>query len=367
MADSTRWAWADIDLSAITHNTAHMRATAAVPVWSVVKANGYGHGAIAVAQAALEGGASGLCVALVDEGVELRNAGIDAPILVLSEPPMIALERAAQHHLDVTLYRPEAIDAAGAIGGLRVHLKMDTGMQRVGAPVSDVVTLASSIDRHPGLTLASVWTHLAMSDEPSDPFTNQQLERYHDALAQLRAAGIDVPLSHAANSGGALAHDRARGDVVRVGIATYGIEPGPGVRDLATNLRPAMALKARVSLVKTVEAGTGISYGQRHRFERRTTIATLPLGYADGVPRRLFATGGEVLVQGQRCPIVGVVTMDQMMIDVGDLSVAVGDVVTLIGSEGGQRITAEDWARRLDTIGYEIVCGISARIPRIYS
>jgi alanine racemase len=367
MADPTRWAWADIDLSAIAHNTMHMRTAAGVPVWSVVKANGYGHGAVPVAEAALAAGASGLCVALVDEGVELRNAGIDAPILVLSEPPLIALERAAQHRLDVTLYRPEAIAAAGDIGGLRVHLKLDTGMARVGAPIGEVVTLASVIDRHPSLELASVWTHLAMSDEPDDPFTAQQLDRYAGALDALATAGITVPISHAANSGGAMAHDRARGDVVRVGIATYGIEPGTGVRHLSRELQPALALRARVSLVKRVEAGTGVSYGQRHRFATATTVATLPLGYADGVPRRLFATGGQVLLHGERCPIVGVVTMDQLMVDVGDLDVSVGDVATLIGRDGDAEIRAEELAERLDTIGYEIVCGISARIPRLYS
>jgi alanine racemase len=371
VADPDRWAWAEVSLGAIAANTRALRAAAGVPVWTVVKANGYGHGAVRAAHAALSAGAEALCVALVDEGVELRDAGIDARILVLSEPPIGALRRAHAHQLDVTLYRAEAIEAAAAVGSasspLAVHLKLDTGMQRVGADPGDVIERASAIGRAPGLSLESVWTHLACADEPLRSVTDEQLDRFDDALAQLEHAGIEVPLTHAANSAGALAHPRARRELVRVGIATYGIEPGPGVADLSHALQPAMAVKARVSLVKRVAAGSAVSYGHAHRFDHDTVVATLPLGYADGVPRRLFHTGGSVLVSGQRCPIVGVVTMDQMMVDVGAVadSVQVGDEAVLIGSDGhGNRILATEWADRLGTIGYEIVCGISPRIHR---
>jgi alanine racemase len=172
------------------------------------------------------------------------------------------------------------------------------------------------------------------------------------------------PLVHAANSAGALAHPRARRSLVRLGIAMYGVTPGPGVADRCGALRPAMRLKARVSFVKRCPAGSRISYGLRHRFSHDTTVATVPIGYADGVPRRMFATGGEVLIGGRRRPIVGVVTMDQLMVACGDDPIAVGDEVVLLGQQGDERITVDEWAGRLDTIGYEVVCGISGRIER---
>jgi alanine racemase len=212
-----------------------------------------------------------------------------------------------------------------------------------------------------------VFTHLAVADEPDDEFTALQLGRFDEILSTLGVTD-DVAV-HAANSAGALAHRAARRSFVRAGIAVYGISPGRGVDDLCHDLRPALSLRARVSFVKTVRAGSRISYGLRHTFERDTTVATLPIGYADGVPRRLSSTGGEVLIAGRRRPIVGVVTMDQLMVDCGpDDPVAVGDEVVLIGTqdgpEGPQQIRAEEWADRLGTIGYEIVCGIGTRVPR---
>jgi alanine racemase len=215
----------------------------------------------------------------------------------------------------------------------------------------------------PGLRLASVFTHFAVADEPDDPFTAEQVERYEAVLADLEAEGIEVPCRHAANSAGALAHPEARFDLVRLGIVIYGLAPSADVPS-PPGLRPAMALRARVSHVKRVAAGEGISYGLRYRTPCETTVATVPLGYADGVPRRLSATGGEVLVGGGRRPIAGTITMDQFLVDCGDLPVAVGDEVVLIGSQGDATITAEEWADRLGTIAYEIICGVSPRVPR---
>jgi alanine racemase len=234
----------------------------------------------------------------------------------------------------------------------------------VGAPAADAVALARHIAEQPGLVLEGLMTHLAVADEPDDPYTDGQLDAFAAALATLRAEGIDPPLVHAANSAAALAHPRSRHSLVRAGIATYGIVPGPGVADLSRDLRPAMALRARVSFVKRVGGGERISYGLRHRFAGDTTVATVPLGYADGVPRRLSSTGGVVLVGGRRRPMVGVVTMDQLMVDCGDDPVVAGDEVVLIGAQGTQEITAEEWATRLGTIAYEVTCGISARVPR---
>lgn len=367
----SRWAWAEVSSAAIEHNVRTIAAAVApTRLWAVVKANGYGHGAVLAARAALAGGAEGLCVALVQEGVELRAAGLDAPIMVFSEQPAAQLAAAIAADLQLTVYSQSAIaaahEAAAAAGvqGHPVHLKIDTGMRRVGSAPHDAVTLADAIVAAPSLRLRGVFTHLAVADEPDDDYTDRQLDRFDEVLRALRVAGHQPDVVHAANSAGALAHPRARYDLVRAGIAIYGISPGRGVDALCSGLRPALSLKARVSHVKRVHAGDRISYGLRHTFTRDTNVATLPLGYADGVPRRLHAVGGSVLVGGRPRPIVGVVTMDQLMVDCGDDDVRVGDEAVLIGSQGDHTITATDWAERLDTIGYEIVCGISARVER---
>ncbi len=367
----SRWAWSEVDSAAIDHNITLLRAAVApADVWAVVKADGYGHGAVQTSRAALRGGAAGLCVALVQEGVALRDAGIDAPVLVLSEQPPDELKAAVQHALELTVYSVQQVEAIAAAGGIDhpVHIKIDTGMRRVGAvDAHAAIEVADAISRSPATRLAGISTHLAVADAPDDPFNATQLDRFDDALAQLAAAGHHPPVTHAANSAAALALPTARRSFVRAGIAVYGIVPGAGVATMSTDLRPALSLRARVSLVKRVAAGERISYGLRHTFSTDTTVATLPLGYADGVPRRLFATGGEVLIGGRRRPIVGVVTMDQVLVDCGDDAVAVGEEAVLIGTQGDQSIRAEEWAERLDTIGYEIVCGVSSRIERRWS
>jgi alanine racemase len=363
----SRWAWAEVSAAAIEHNVRTIGAAVApADVWAVVKANGYGHGAVLAARAAQAGGATGLCVALVQEGVELRTAGLTGPIMVLSEQPPEMVRLAVQHGLTLTVYSAAQIDSLAALGAVDhpVHLKVDTGMRRVGAAVHDAVALADAIAASPAVRLDGVFTHLAVADEPDNPFTDQQLDRFEEVLAALAAAGHRPPHVHAANSAGALAHPRARHGLVRAGIAIYGISPGAGVDHLCAGLQPAVSLHARVGHVKRVRAGECISYGLRHTFERDTTVATLPLGYADGVPRRLHAVGGTVLVGGHHRPIVGVVTMDQLMVDCGDDPVSVGDDAVLLGRQGAQSITPADWAAALDTIAYEIVCGISARVER---
>lgn len=373
-----RWAWAEIDLDAIAHNVRVVRAVVEPSeVWAVVKADAYGHGAVAVARAALAAGAAGLCVALVQEGVRLRQAGIDAPVLILSEQPPEQLVDVVTHRLMPTLASRSGVDAmASAVGAGRdvaVQLKVDTGMNRSGVDPSDAVAIADAIAEHPQLRLQGVFTHLAKADEPAAAANDLQLRRFDVALDALAGAGHRPPLVHAANSAGALALPRSRFDLVRVGIAMYGIEPGPDVSDLCADLRPALSLHARISRVHRVPAGEGVSYGLCHVFARESTVATVPIGYADGVPRRLFTTGGEVLIHGRRLPIVGAVTMDQLMVDctaiAGDRGVEVGDDVVLIGAQvgslGADAIPAEEWAERLGTIGYEIVCGISPRIERV--
>lgn len=362
-------AWADIDLDAVAANVAHLRdLVAPAAVCAVVKAGGYGHGAVPVARAAVAAGADWLAVAHVAEGEALREAGIHVPVLLLSEPDLALMGRVVAADLRPTLYTHAGIAAASvaaetAGSTLHVHLKVDTGMRRVGADPVDAVARAKEIVGSPGLELDGVWTHLAVADEPDDPFTAEQLRRYDAVLDELAAAGTRPAVRHAANSAAAIAHPSARYDLVRCGIAVYGIAPSPAVAGGA-ELEPALTLRSEVAFVKQVGAGEGISYGLRHRFERDTTVATVTIGYADGVRRRLSEVGGEVLIGGRRRPIVGTITMDQLMVDCGDDPVAPGDDVVLIGRQGDELITADEWAAHLDTIPYEVVCGIGPRVCR---
>jgi alanine racemase len=363
---ASRWAWAEIDLDAIAHNVGVLRKAAApAGVWAVVKADAYGHGAVAVGVAALDAGCDGLCVALTSEGVALRRAGITAPILVLSEQPPEHAATIVAHGLTPTVTTAEAIDALAAVGDdTGIHVKVDTGMHRVGAAPADVPALIERITAAaPAVRLRGIFTHLAVADEVDDPYTAGQLAAFDEVLDALPADVLDGVVVHAGNSAGALAHPDARRTFVRAGIAMYGISPGAGVDELATGLRPVLSLRARVSFVKRLAGGSRLSYGLRHELPSAANVATVPLGYADGV-RRGLSNVGDVLIGGRRRRIIGAVTMDQLMVDCGDDDVRRGDDVVLIGSQGDERITAEEWAGHLGTIGYEIVCGIGPRVPR---
>ena len=371
---STRWAWAEVHTGLISHNVAIVaQRTAPVPVWVVVKANGYGHGAVPVANAALAGGAVGLCVAIVDEGVALRRAGITAPILLLSEQPPELADLIVGYQLTptVTTTRGAAVLAASAAAAdqtINVHIKVDTGMHRVGVSPEEAVSLASFISSYESLNIEGVYTHFAVADEPSHVANVAQLNSFNTVLENLSARGINPPLVHAANSAASLANEASRFTMVRLGIAAYGLRPGAGVADLCAGLIPAMSLKARVSAVRWVEEGEAVSYGLTRPLTKGSLIATVPIGYADGVPRALGRTSIQVLVNGVPRTIAGTITMDQLMIDCeSDSSVMVGDEVVLIGKQGEHSVTADDWADALGTIGYEIVCGISSRIFRRYS
>ncbi len=382
MADRWRPARADVDLDAVEHN-ARMLASMAGPaaLCAVVKADGYGHGAIEVARAALAGGATWLAVALVEEGVALRDAGIDAPVLLLSEPPSEALGEAVGRRLVPTVYTHDGVAALAEVAGasartpVGVHLKVDTGMHRVGADPTDVVALAGTVAASPSLALGAVWTHLAVADGGSvddRAFTRLQLERFDASLASLAAAGIDVPLTHAANSAGAIAYPGARRDLVRCGIALYGVAPTPeldrAVREATGEaLVPVLSLRSQVTSVRDLPAGERPSYGRVRPLPVDSTVATVPVGYADGVPRRLLDVGGEVLVRGVRRPLAGVVTMDQIVVDCGPAGAggaAVGDEVVLLGRQGDEEVSADEWAALLGTISYEVLCDIGPRVPR---
>jgi alanine racemase len=366
-------AWAEIDLAAIRHNVRTLRDIAApARLCAVVKANGYGHGAAAVGRAAVEAGADWLAVAQVDELVGLRDAGIAAPLLLLSEPRLDEVDDAVAADARLTVYTPAVVAAiaksvrARRSSAVAVHLKVDTGMHRVGIAPTDAVATARSIGELAELRLEGVCTHLPVADEPDNLFTDDQIARFDAVLADLRAAGIDPGIVHMANSAGTIAHPKARHDLVRCGIAVYGIPPAPALAGEA-DLRPALTLVSEVSFVKPVAAGEGISYGYHHRLGRDTVVATVPIGYADGVFRSLPLAGQEVLIRGERRPIVGVVTMDQLMVDCGPTSdIAPGEEVVLLGRQGGERITPDEWAARLGTISYEVVCAIGARVVRRY-
>lgn len=359
--------WAVVDSGTIADNAAELaRACGTAELCAVVKADGYGHGAVRVARAALEGGATWLAVALVEEAIELRDAGIVAPILLLSQPPPGSMEAALRADVSLCIDSAEGVDAvaAHAKNDLRakVHLKVNTGMNRVGCAPDDVVNLARGLVSRPGVLLEGVWTHLSVADEPDNPETRSQLDRFHRAVGALEAEGIQPGIRHVSNSAGLLFHSEARLDMVRCGIALYGVAPAPG---LAVPTSPAMSLVSAVSHLNRLSAGDAVSYGRRWTAAAPTTIATVPIGYADGIRRDAHRRGAQVLIGGHARSIVGTVTMDQLMVDVGDDVVSVGDQVVLIGSQGTERITADDWAVWLDTIGYEVVCDVGRRVPRV--
>ena len=353
---------AEIDLEAVRHNVRTIQPPNA-EVMAVVKANGYGHRAIPVARAALEGGATWLGVALVEEGLALRDAGIEAPVLVLTELPPGSEREALAARLTPTVYSERAILALGeaASGGVGVHVKVDTGMHRVGIPPEQAPALVEQASGT-GLAIDGIWTHFARAEEPGDPTTARQLELFLEVCATLEERGLRPRYRHAANSGATIASPETHLDLVRVGAALYGIAPSPMLAG-ALDLRPAMTLRSAVTHAKRVPAGHGISYGHRYRTTREVTIATVPVGYADGYLRSLSNTG-HVLIGGARYPVVGSVTMDHLMIDCGDDTVEVGEDVVLFGRQGGEEIRVEEVAAWAGTIGYEIVCAVSERVPR---
>jgi alanine racemase len=343
---------------------------------AVVKADGYGHGSVAAAYAALEAGATWLGVALVEEGVELRDAGVETPILLLSQPPVEAARAVVDAGLTPVVHSGRFVEAlakaaadAGAVDPQPVHLKVDTGMHRIGCSPSEALDLAPAIAKHRELHLQGLLTHFAVADEPDNPYTTRQVAVFDAVRKELARAGIRPPLVHAANSAGVLTVPEARYDLVRCGIAVYGIAPAAEL-DGRLPLKPALSLKARVSYVRRLVAGERLSYGLRYELDVPSTVVTVPVGYADGVPRRLGEVGGEVLIGGRRKPIAGTVTMDQLLVDLGP-SEAAGDVeigteVVLLGRQGDETVSAAEWAAKLGTIPYEVCCGIGDRVPRRY-
>jgi len=363
---------ARVDTGAVERNCAHLKATlgAGSELCAVVKADGYGHGAEACAAAALAGGASRLAVATGAEAAQIGAAFAGTPLLTMGALTPEDLELALAAGSDVAVWHDEfrriAADRARAAGRpARVHVKHDSGMGRLGtADPNEVVELARACAADPDLELAGVWTHFATADEPASTFFGEQLERF-TAVAEAVKGEFPTVTVHAANSAAVFRDPRSHFDMVRCGIAVYGLDPFQG--DPAENgLAPVLSLRSYVADVKRFPAGASAGYGQTWRAERDTWVGVLPLGYGDGV-RRGLSNNAEVLIGGRRYPLIGTVSMDNVTVDLGpDRDVEQGEEAVLIGSLGEERILAEDVAARLGTINYEVTCGISARVPRVH-
>ncbi len=367
-------AWVEIDQSALAHNVRQIRRSLSpgTALMAVVKADAYGHGAVTVAHTALQHGATWLGVATIPEGIELREAGIQAPILVLGATNTAEQVRAIAHWgLQPTVGSPKQAlvfsETLSTLDGHRllpVHLKLDTGMSRLGTSWQQAAEFGQLVQRLPHLEIASVYSHLATADSLDPTIMRQQHSRYQAAIAQLNHAGVKPPRLHLANSAATLTDAALHYDLVRVGLALYGLHPAPHLQH-TLDLKPVMQVKARVTQVKAIAAGTGVSYGHTFVAVRDLLMAVVGIGYADGVPRPL-SNRMEGLIRGQRVRQIGAITMDQIMLDVSAVpTVQEGEIVTLLGQDGNQQITADDWATTLGTISWEILCGFKHRLPRL--
>ncbi|GIM92706.1 alanine racemase [Paractinoplanes toevensis] len=360
-----------IDLDAIRDNVALMRAGTSAEVMAVVKGDGYGHGMLPSARAALAGGATWLGVATLDEGLALRRAGLDVPVLAWLHSPGLALHEGVEAGIDLSASSLQLVEelvtaARRAERTARVHLKLDTGLARAGATPAEwpaVLEAAAKAQADGDIEVVGVWSHFVYADVLGHETTDRQLAEFADGLAVAERFGITPRYRHIANSAATLTRPDAHYDLVRPGIAVYGLSPIEGEK---FGLRPAMTARARVAQTKRVPAGQGVSYGHTYFTERETTLALVPLGYADGVPRA-GSNAGPVQLAGKRRTVAGRVCMDQIVLDVGDDQVSAGDVATLFGPGDDGGPTADDWAEVVGTINYEIVTRFgSARVPRVY-
>ena len=379
METENRWlAWAEIDLAAVAHNVRSLKALLGgqCRLMAVVKADGYGHGLGRVAATALANGASALGVAKVEEGIRLRQLGIDGPILVLGYAPASLAREIIAHNLIQTVWSvaearsfSRAAAAAGTV--IPVHFKVDTGMGRLGVSVAagdmdEAVRQALAVNQLPGIALQGVYTHLATADEPDKTYAGAQLALFSRLVDCLRSAGLTGLTRHAANSAAVIDLPDAHLDMVRTGIAIYGLYPSATVDRQRVSLHPAMALKTRIIQLKQVPAGTKVSYGATYTTPRATTLAVVPMGYADGY-NRLLSSRGYMLAGGRRAPVVGRVCMDLTVLDVGGIAgLQVEDEVVVFGRQKDQRITVEEIATALNTINYEVVTAMTDRVPRVY-
>ncbi len=359
----------EINLAALRHNLSQVRSHTSTEILAVVKADAYGHGAIPVARTLESEGVGFFGVAMLEEGVELRRAGVQTPILVLGGAYPGQEELFWEYRLIPTLFSLSGIERMGIEAQrqnevLPFHLKIDTGMQRLGFSCAELPSVVSALSRYPFLRLDGVFTHLALADDERSSVTAEQAGRFVTAISILRDSGLTVRYAHLSNSAALFLHSVAECNLVRPGIALYGGLPAAEL-EKTVNLRPVMRFLTRIASLKEIPAGCGVSYGHRFRTRRTTRLAAIPVGYGDGLSRSLSGRG-DVLVRGTRVPIAGTICMDWTMLDVTDLpEVREGDLVTLLGRDQGEVISAEEWAQKLGTISYEVFCQIGKRVPRV--
>lgn len=368
-------AWAEVNLDHIAHNVREIRriTNKKAEIMGIVKADAYGHGVMEVARTLLSNGVTRLAVSMLDEAIQLRNHGIEVPILVLSYTDPRRAEEIITNEVTQAVFSHDLAcalsEAAGKLNrNVKIHIKIDTGMTRVGfmpgySAIKDVV----QISKLPGIIIEGLFTHFASADETDKSYTYMQYEKFMSICTELNRIGLYIPIKHVANSAGIIQFPEMHLDMVRPGVILYGMYPSAEVDKTVIDLKPAMTLKANVTLVKDVEPGTSVSYGRIFTTRRPSRIATIPIGYADGYTRLLNGKG-KVLINGTMVPVVGKICMDQCMVDVTDLTedVKVGDEVVLFGEQGGSRIPIEEVAAQIGTINYEVVCIIGKRIPRVY-
>ena len=364
--------WAEIDLEAIRKNVRsfvrHVGST--VQVMAVVKANAYGHGAVPVARAALEAGATRLAVHRLTEGIELRQAGIEAPVLVMGYTPPTGADAFVQWNLTPSTITPEfaqALSASAAAQGktMPVHVKVDTGMSRYGLLPAEVVPFLQAARALPGIRVEGLFTHFATADASDQTWVRQQIAEFDQVIAAIRNTGMDIPIIHAANSATTMKLPEAHYNAVRPGIAMYGMNPSSEWEPVF-ELHPALTLKSTISRVRELPVGAGVSYGRTFVTSRPTMAALVPVGYGDGY-HRILSNKGVVLVRGQRAPIIGRVCMDQFVIDVtGIPGVQQNDEVVLVGRQGAERVSAEEVGRLAGSINYEVTTGLLPRVIRRY-
>lgn len=374
--DFYRPVWAEVNANNIKDNLRFIRTliSKSTKIMAVVKANGYGHGVLKVAKAAIEAGVERLGVASVEEALELINYDIKVPIQLLSQPPISSVKIIVENStikksMISTVYTKNFVKALSEEAHNQnkkclVHVKVDTGMHRVGANIKNVLNLVKYISTLSNIEIEGLFTHFACADDPENPYTLLQLKRFIELKETLKKNNFKFEIYHCANSAATLNFPQTHMDMIRIGIAMYGLRSSE--KTFSLQVKPALSLKAKISYLKTVKNGEGISYGLTFKTNKKSLIATIPIGYRDGYSRQL-SNKGVVLVKGKRVPVIGNVTMDQIMIDVTDIGeVKIGDEVVIIGNQGEEKIEVNELSKILNTIDYEIVCGITNRVPRIY-
>ena len=365
-------AWININHQALINNVQALKSFLhpQTQLMAVIKADAYGHGAVKVAQTILQSGVDSLAIATLSEGIELREGGIVAPIMILGAINSIEqIKDIVKYNLEPTLCTPHQASIFGATlahlnATLSVHLKLDTGMSRLGTHWHNAVEFVNYIQQFSRLQISSIYSHLATADDIDSTVMKLQHSRFEEAISALKATGVEIPRLHLANSAGTLCDQTLHYDMVRVGLALYGIFPAPHLRD-KVKLQPTLEVKARITQIKTLSPGTGVSYGHTFKCDKTTKIAVVGIGYADGIPR-LLSNKMKVIIRGKFADQIGNITMDQLMLNITDFpDLEVGEIVTFLGKEGDLEVTADDWANSIGTISWEILCSFKHRLPRV--